>query len=223
MGQFSLVVRIEPTYFILFLYISLLSFRAKEFARKSRAVRLSSLPYIAGVVVLSYGHWREVSRTMADSIFLSASSTTLGGAPVNHHGSSAVFPTGQSVRLELGRGRTTFCRPVPSSSQIARAFRVKDVGPRSPPQSPPGCYPCNVSVRLFWFIEPEYEPTLRTTQNTRSWVVAVAGGLRNAPNWTELWSVKLGIPGTVLTSKSQTVSCDGGSSRGIDIPNSYCK
>ena len=39
-----------------------------------------------------------------------------------HYWSRSVFPTGQSVRLELGRGRTTFCRPVPSSSQIARAF-----------------------------------------------------------------------------------------------------
>ena len=45
---------------------------------------------------------------------------------------SSVFPTGQSVRLESGRGRTTFCRPVPSSSQIARRFRVEDVGPRGP-------------------------------------------------------------------------------------------
>jgi len=69
-----------------------------------------------------------------------------------------VFPTGQSVRLELGRGRTTFCRPVLSSSQIARAFRVMDVGPRSPPQSPPGCYPCNVSVRLFDSLSQNMSP-----------------------------------------------------------------
>jgi len=33
-----------------------------------------------------------------------------------------VFPTGQSVRLEVGRGRTTFGRPVPSASQNARRF-----------------------------------------------------------------------------------------------------
>ena len=40
----------------------------------------------------------------------------------------SVFPMGQSVRLESGRGRTTFCRPIQSSSQIAR---VEDVGARS--------------------------------------------------------------------------------------------
>ena len=45
--------------------------------------------------------------------------------------SYTVFPTVQSVRLESRRGRTTFCRPVPSSTQIARRFRVEDVGPRS--------------------------------------------------------------------------------------------
>ena len=50
------------------------------------------------------------------------------------------------------------------------------------------------------------------------------GGLHNALNWAEFWSVKFGIPGTVLkTSKSQTVSCDAEPSRVIDIPNSYCK
>jgi len=55
---------------------------------QSRAVHFSSLPYIAGAVVLSYGHRQEVSRTRAARIFLAASSTALGGAPVNHHGSS---------------------------------------------------------------------------------------------------------------------------------------
>ena len=48
----------------------------------------------------------------------------------------SVFPTVQSVRLEAGRGRTTFGRPVPSTSQNARQFREKDVGPARHPPSP---------------------------------------------------------------------------------------
>ena len=109
--------------------------------------------------------------------------STHGNHRVGGTEKKAVFPTGQSVRLEPGRGRTTVCRPVPSSSQIARAFGAKDVGPGSPPR---GCFPCNVSVRLFYFIEPEYEPTPRTIQNTRNCAVAVTGGLLNAPNWAGL-------------------------------------
>ena len=66
------------------------------------------------------------------------------GEPCNEL--DAVFPTVQSVRLEPGRRRTTFCRPVPSSSQIARQFRVEDVGPHRPPPSPPIIACCNVLV-----------------------------------------------------------------------------
>jgi len=49
------------------------------------------------------------------------------------------------------------------------------------------------------------------------------GGLHNALNWAEFWSVKFSILGTVLTSESQTVSCDAEPSEEIDTPNSYCK
>jgi len=54
----------------------------------------------------------------------------------------AVFATGQSVRPEKGRGRTTFRRPVPSFPELARQVRTKDedgrhcVVPHRPPPSP---------------------------------------------------------------------------------------
>ena len=37
-----------------------------------------------------------------------------------------VFATGQSVRPEPGRGRTTVCRPVRSFSKVARQVKIKD-------------------------------------------------------------------------------------------------
>ena len=40
--------------------------------------------------------------------------------------SCTVFATGQSVRPEPGRGRTTVCRPVRSFSQVARQVKIKD-------------------------------------------------------------------------------------------------
>ena len=72
-------------------------------------------------------NWLQIGSTKTkemESIMLAHHSQT----PEPAH---PVFPTVQSVRLESGRGRTTFCRPVPSSTQIARRFRVEDVRPRS--------------------------------------------------------------------------------------------
>ena len=40
--------------------------------------------------------------------------------------SSSVFATGQSIRRELGRGRTAVCRPVRSFSKVARQVRIRD-------------------------------------------------------------------------------------------------
>jgi len=66
----------------------------------------------------------------------------------------------------------------------------------------------------------ESEAARYTSQNTRNRTTIISKGLVHALNYAEATSV--GVPGTVLTSKSQMVSSDGESSSGIHILDRDC-
>jgi len=147
----------------------------------------------------------------------------------------SVFPTGQSISLESGHGQTTFCHPVPSSSQIARRFQVQE---SRTPQSPTLILIPVISyigqdmnfktkrqgLKLHKIARPistssltwiwavghcrSQEATRRTTQDTRNWTAVM---LRD----TSISSIGprsgiLSIPRTVLISNCANIKIPNG-------------
>ncbi|PUU77085.1 hypothetical protein B9Z19DRAFT_198080 [Tuber borchii] len=64
----------------------------------------------------------DLNPMREERIVITAGMAGFGGV----RGALTVFATGQSVRPEPGRGRTAFCRPVRSFSQVARQVKIED-------------------------------------------------------------------------------------------------